>query len=266
MSDIISRLHLMKDFELRKVQKNAADRMRRFDGTIEGKKSEAVLAAMEEEFARRHLPGAVARFKEDFPALFEDSRYLKEERIEKLAAAEFCQRNLSAAAFIAAKDHDGRQALLKSVRHLVGMTNLLQGSFEKPKFLDKISESEITEPFLAALGQLMWAADLPENRVVRFSEAAAPWGLSKWTYATYFLFFSHPSDCMFVKPESMRVALDMSPYPLTYESEVTARLYRGILEFSRWLFGRLEELHPQDMIDVQSFIWYMAPTGKWARD
>ena len=260
-----SNLALKTDEELRILQKNAKIILDREPTTELGQRAGTTLAAVEEEFARRHLPGAIARFKEDFQKFFDDPAYLDQERNYKVDAAQFCRDQLHVGAFQRATDSTSREALLKDVRRLIGMTNLLQPTFEKPRLLDKISEPAVTPTFLTILEELMWGLHSPEIRLARFCEVTADWGLNKWTNATYFLFFAHPGECMFVKPESMRRALDSSPYVLTYQSTPTAELYGGILGFSRWLRSKLEEFKPKDMIDIQSFIWDMAPTGKWAK-
>lgn len=93
--------------------------------------------------------------------------------------------------------------------------------------------------------------------------------LKKWTYATYFLFLSDTANCMFVKPDGLKRAIEITRYPMEYEATPSAAHYRDILAFAKWLKAKLEQhgseaLKPEDMIDVQSFIWHMAPTGKFA--
>ena len=91
-------------------------------------------------------------------------------------------------------------------------------------------------------------------------------GINKWTYATYFLFLSQPEDNMFVKPEMLKKSLEISKYLLLYDSKPSYSLYSEIIEFSKWLKQKISILEPRDMIDVHSFMWHMAPTGKWNDD
>jgi len=69
-----------------------------------------------------------------------------------------------------------------------------------------------------------------------------------------------------VKPEMLKKSIELSSYPLDYESTPSFKLYKGILTFSNWLKNKTAELKPRDMIDVHSFMWHMAPTGKWSND
>ena len=71
---------------------------------------------------------------------------------------------------------------------------------------------------------------------------------------------------MFVEPEGMKKSIQKARYPLEYQPHPTGELYAEILIFAEWLKARLAELKPRDMIDVQSFIWHMAPTGIHSED
>lgn len=88
--------------------------------------------------------------------------------------------------------------------------------------------------------------------------------LLKWTYFSYFLFLSDTDKYMFVKPEMLKRSLEICRYPLSYESKPSYELYSDILKYSHWLKDKIAELSPRDMIDVHSFMWHMAPTGKFS--
>jgi len=66
-------------------------------------------------------------------------------------------------------------------------------------------------------------------------------------------------------------AAEKAIFDLGYEPAPTAKGYRRILEFARWIEARLRqeglpELAPRDLIDIQSFIWFIAPTGRFAKE
>ena len=146
------------------------------------------------------------------------------------------------------------------------MTNFIQGSFEKPQLLDKIKKAEYSAPFFHALFNVLFSDRPLLDRFTLWGENLEDMGLAKWTYATYFLFLEDPVNAMFVKPEMLKKSLDLCKYPLVYESRPSASLYLEILAFSQWLKSKTHTLKPRDMIDVHSFMWHMAPTGKWAAD
>jgi hypothetical protein len=244
--------------------------MQRRPGTDDAVEAERILELVDQEQARRSIPGNIASFLEKFPDGFKDPRYLKTERDDKIAASMACSGELTCAAFCEAKSTNNPIRLIEAVKKVVARTNLIQGSFEKPKLYDAISDQRHSLSFLDALERLIHGSDEAPERLETFSGFMETLGLRKWTYGTYFLFVSNPVDCMFVKPEGIKKAIEIAGYPLEYDSEPTARKYREILAFARWVESKLrdrkdERLNPKDMIDTQSFIWHMAPTGKWAK-
>jgi hypothetical protein len=269
MTDLAAKLSRETDDALEQRRRNADRIAREQAGTPRGDEAKRLLALIEAEFDRRHLPGMMASFLEAFPQGFRDPKHMDQERDYKLAASRYCSAELTPEAFEEVCNGGTTDALVARVRKLVQMTNLIQGGFEKPKLLDGISDPKYTRGFLAALHDLLHGAGDASDRLERFSGVLADMGLRKWTYATYFLFLSDTANCMFVKPEGLKRAVEITRYPMEYEPTPSAALYRDILAFAKWLKAKLEQqgseaLKPEDMIDVQSFIWHMAPTGKFA--
>jgi hypothetical protein len=269
MTDWEAKLAVETDDAL-KVRRRNADRVAREKaGTPRGDEAERLLALIEAEFDRRHLPGMMKSFLEKFPEGFRDPLHLEQERNYKLEASRFCRAELAPSAFAQVREGGASDELVARVRKLVQMTNLIQGGFEKPKLLDAISDPKYTRSFLAALDNLLHGAGSSSDRLEDFTAVLADMGLRKWTYATYFLFLSDPANAMYVKPEGLKRALEITRYKLEYDSAPSGALYSEILAFADWLNTKLVQeknpaLHPEDMIDVQSFIWHMAPTGKFS--
>ena len=269
MTDLEAKLAQETDDALERRRRNADRIAREQAGTARGDEAERLLELIEAEFDRRHLPGMMASFLEKFPLGFSDPKHRDQERDYKLAASRYCRAELTPEAFAEARNGGSPDALLARIRKLVQMTNLIQGGFEKPKLLDAISDPKYTRGFLAGLDDLLHGAGDAGDRLERFSGVLAGMELRKWTYATYFLFLSDPLNCMYVKPEGLKRAIDKSRYQLEYHPTPSAALYRDILAFAKSLKAKLEQhgsdaLKPEDMIDVQSFIWHMAPTGKFS--
>lgn len=269
MTDLADKLVKENIEGLETRRRNASRIATREPGTPHGAEAERHLTLIEAEFDRRYLPGAMRTFLEEFPLGFDDPKHHDQERRYKVRASEYCREHLTPAAFAEVASGGSTDGLLSHVRILVGMTNLIQGSFEKPKLLDAISDAANTSTFLNALGRLLGGNGDPAARLGDFTATLDGLGLRKWTYTTYFLFLSDPTHCMFVKPDGLKRAIEITRYPLEYESSPSAQRYSEILAFARWLWAKLDQqgmpsLKPRDMIDVQSFIWHMAPTGKFA--
>ena len=82
---------------------------------------------------------------------------------------------------------------------------------------------------------------------------------AKWTIATYFLFIVYPDQYMFLKPTVTQNAADISGFEINYRPGLNWYTYKSVLSFANYLKAELVELAPRDMIDVQSFMWCIAP-------
>lgn len=253
----------MSDDDLHKTRINA---VKLLDDPHKAIEAERVISAIALELEHRHLPGMIATFREKYPGGFYGEKQAVEERDYKVAAKQLCLELLAQDEFAQLLEEKNWGELQNRVKHVVTSTNLIQGSFEKPKLLEAINKIGNTQKFFSGLFNVLWGkADFYE-RFQRFCDMLSDLGLNKWTYATYFVFLVDQEHGMFVKPTVLKKSLEKSHYPLVYESTPSADLYRQIVKFSWWLFARISELQPRDLIDVQSFMWHMAPTGKWADD
>lgn len=222
------------------------------------------LIAIEAEIERRSLPGMIKRFMEVYPGGFYGEKQALEERDYKIAASEMSRTLLSPAEFdLLCRDADW-SALHLRLKRIVSATNLIQGSFEKPKLIDTLAESTAAARFFPALNDCLHGdGDNFFNRFNRFCKVLEELGLSKWTYATYFAFLHHPDTYIFVKPKMLQDCVAKSGHWLEYSSQPTGPKYKEIIDYAKWLKTKIWELNPRDMIDVHSFMWHMAPTGKW---
>lgn len=261
MSSILNRISSMSDDDLRKLRTNA---LRLLDDPKRSEEAEGVLAGIDAELERRYLPGMIATFREVYPGGFYGEKQASEERDYKLAARELCLDLLSKQNFDDLVKASDWAELFDRVKRVVNKTNFIQGSFEKPKLLDAIQDPRNAPRFFKALHNVLWGKEDFFIRFQHYCDTLEELGLNKWTYATYFTFLADPEHGMFVKPTMLQKSLEISRYPLDYESTPSADLYRKILIFSEWLKSAIAELKPRDMIDVHSFMWHMAPTGKWA--
>ncbi len=64
---------------------------------------------------------------------------------------------------------------------------------------------------------------------------------------------------MFVKPTITQYSSELCGFEINYKPQLNWLTYKSILDFSNYLFSELSDLNPRDMIDVQSFMWCIAP-------
>lgn len=224
------------------------------------------LAAIEAEIERRSLPGMIAQFREVYPGGFYGERQASEERDYKVAASQLCMTLFERSQFISLCAAKNWGELHERLKRVVSATNLIQGSFEKPKLLDTLAQPTAAECFFVALQDCLYGDSEFIDRFEQFCDALNKLDLAKWTYATYILFLREPDKYIFVKPEMLKHCIEKSNHWLEYQSRPSGRKYLEIIQYANWLKTKISELAPRDMIDVHSFMWHMAPTGKWAEN
>ena len=76
-----------------------------------------------------------------------------------------------------------------------------------------------------------------------------------WPLVTVFGFLAQPKTHFFFKPMVTREAGRRYGVELPYASRPSWPLYRDLLSFVRRVRGDISDMRPQDMIDMQSFLW-----------
>jgi len=79
--------------------------------------------------------------------------------------------------------------------------------------------------------------------------------VSTWPIVTVFSFLAQPEKHIFLKPNVTRDAAREYGFPFHYQSRPGWKTYANCLEFAETVRSDIEDLAPQDMIDLQSFIW-----------
>jgi hypothetical protein len=78
-----------------------------------------------------------------------------------------------------------------------------------------------------------------------------------WPVATVFPFIAMPEKHVFLKPNVTRKASREYGYDFQYATKPGREIYYSLLEFAETVRRDLEDLHPRDMIDIQSFLWVL---------
>lgn len=259
--NIVEKIPNMPIEEINRLRKNATEKL---DDPKSYESATAILDAIDKELERRYIPGMIATFEEKYPGGFYGEKQAQNERNHKVKASQLFHELLGRDVFQRLLDSGQHEELCVRLGKVVNATSFIQGGFEKPILLDAIRANQSV--YLPALYEHLWGdADLAV-RFTNFLAVLEKLDICKWTYATYFLFLSAPVENMFVKPEMLKKSIEISEYPIHYEPKPSYELYAQILEFSHWLKNKIAVLKPRDMIDIHSFMWHMAPTGKWSQD
>jgi hypothetical protein len=76
-----------------------------------------------------------------------------------------------------------------------------------------------------------------------------------WPIVTVWGFIAQPERHIFFKPKVCRIAAREYGFDFSYRPRPSWEVYANLLDFARIIRRDLHDLHPRDMIDIQSFIW-----------
>jgi hypothetical protein len=219
---------------------------------IHGTDREEVWRRLELEVGKHHLnyfgfDGARSRFLREYPAGFHTPAYAVDERNYKAAA----KAMLDITAPL--KEVASGNGFANAVRKVFRETNLL-ASTEKIR-LRNVLLGPSADAFVRAAAAFALGAGTPA--LLEMDKLLRPHDCAKWTVVTYLPFLWRPDQHMFLKP---RVTKDFAtrvghPYARVYAPRLDMVVYESLLDLVARTEAELADLHPQDRIDVQSFIW-----------
>jgi len=198
------------------------------------------------------LPLMIESFLRRFPGGFQDKDYLNDERNYKVAAHNELSNKMNEPSFAGLLGSADHSEICRLALKLVHSTNLIFRR-EIISLADGLKRSP--EQFSRSLYALLYGDEELESRFGAFTDALSNMGAANWTTATYFLYLAFPERHMFLKPTATVRMAEARGLGLNYRPEPNWLTYSRLLDFSRRLFNDLAELGPEDMIDVQSFIW-----------
>jgi|KBSMisStandDraft_5_1062788.scaffolds.fasta_scaffold175796_2 hypothetical protein len=216
--------------------------------------------------AKRLRPNALAlkcrrKFLRYYPRGFADADYLDLERGYKWSAHERWSLELGKDEF---KDLLQAREFGEIAARAVGIearTNLLF-SFEKMALRDAVKVPAGAKSFAEGLFEFLHSDAALRDRFTKWTATVA--GLPRrqtrvltWPVVTVFGFIAQPRTHFFLKPMVTRRAAEGYGYDLGYTSKPQWDTYAAILNFTRRVREDLRDLHPRDMIDLQSFLWVL---------
>ncbi len=204
------------------------------------------------------LPQSILFFLEQFPEGFYGEKFKEHEREYKDKAHDLAQELLGQEAFDSLLESEDYAEIAKRALKIVNATNLIFPN-EKMSLKDGLAEPSAQKEFGVALYSLLYGDGILEQRFVAFAKVLENIDAAKWTTATYFLFIVDPSKFMFVKPTITQYSSELCGFEINYKPQLNWLTYKSVLSFSEYLFSEISELKPRDMIDVQSFMWCIAP-------
>ena len=204
------------------------------------------------------LPQSVQFFLEEFPEGFYGAKFKEHERDYKDKAHTLGSDLLGKEEISGLLESGDYFEIVKRALKVTNATNLIFPN-EKMALKDGLQSPEAQKQFGEALYFLLYGEEELENRFVAFAKVLENIDAAKWTTATYFLFIIHPDKYMFVKPTITQYTSELCGYEVNYRPQLNWLTYKSVLGFSEYIKSEISELKPRDMIDVQSFMWCIAP-------
>jgi Protein of unknown function (DUF3553) len=214
--------------------------------------------AMSGRLRYQSLPESIERFLERFPQGFYGERFAEEERDYKDRAHQLAQDLLSKSALACLLSANDWVQVCRAALRVSNATYLIF-PHEKMVLKDSLELPANQQAFAPALFHLLYGDDDLQLRFERYADILEGIGAAKWTIATYFLFIVYPEEYVFLKPTVTQHAAAISGFEINYRPHLNWRTYASVLAFANYLKAALVELSPRDMIDVQSFMWCIAP-------
>ena len=201
------------------------------------------------------------KFLRFFPGGFRDETYLDWERDYKWETHERWQASLGLEAFDALlREQAHAEIAARAVRVEQQSRHSMLFSFEKMGLRDAVRSPAGARDFATGLFAFLHGAGSDEARFERWCHvvAALPRRQTRvltWPLVTVFGFIAQTRRHIFLKPRVTRAAAGRYGFEFDYRPRPNWGTYRSLLDFAAVVRRDQRELHPRDMIDLQSFIW-----------
>lgn len=177
--------------------------------------------------------------------------YYKKDTINK-AAELINKKELSA--LIQIKEYD---EFIARVEKIGKDNNLLWYSVPREGDLKIFHQKEVDKAlFCQSFFDLLYGFDDVSKRLARYLDYIKSNNLpNNWTFPTYFLFITNPKKEYFVKPRTAKWFLDFIGKVQAWNKIPSPETYDAIKKCIYDLKNALQKYNPQDLVDIQSFIW-----------
>jgi hypothetical protein len=202
------------------------------------------------------------KFLRFFPKGFQDEKYYNWERGYKWQAHEQWMELLDRPTCYALLQEQNFTEIAARAIKIESKTNLLF-SFEKMAIRDAIKPPEGARLFAEGLVDFLYGKGSLKAKFERWCNVVAQLPRRQtrvltWPVLTVFGFIAQPDKHIFLKPMITRLAASEYGFDFHYKSQPSIETYTSLLEFANLLQHDLSDMHPKDMIDIQSFIWVQA--------
>jgi hypothetical protein len=203
----------------------------------------------------------IRKFLRYFPGGFSSEKYVAWERGYKWNAHQAWEKQLNKSEYIRLLNGKMFAEITKRAISLESKTNLLF-SFEKMALRDGVKTNAASKLFSEGLFNYIYGRKNIQERFDEFRDmlAALPVKQTRvltWPLLTVFGFIADPVRHIFLKPVVTKNAARKYGYDFQYSPKPNWETYDSLLHFAAMIKADSAKLQPEDMIDIQSFIWVM---------
>jgi hypothetical protein len=203
----------------------------------------------------------IKKFLHYFKKGYQDQKYLDWERQYKLDAHLQFRQVLNKDAYISLLEAKEYEKIAFLAVRIESKTNLLF-SFEKMALRDAVKTDIGAKAFATGLFDYIYGEDTLQHRFENFGQVISTLPRKQtrvltWPLLTVFGFIADPEEHIFLKPRVTQIAAEKYKFDFYYKSRPNWETYKSLLDFAELVRKDTKEYHPQDYIDLQSFIWVM---------
>jgi hypothetical protein len=196
-----------------------------------------------------------------FPGGFKSKKYQEWERNYKWSAHEQWQHKLNKAEFKKLLERHEFAEIAKRALAIESKTNLLF-SFEKMALRDAVKSAADAKRFAEGLYSWLYRPGLLPEKFCAFRDMLASLPVKQtrvvtWPVLTVFGFIAEPAKHIYLKPTVTKTAAAKYKFNFYYSSRPEWKVYESLLSFADQVRKDTAAWQPQDMIDLQSFIWVL---------
>jgi hypothetical protein len=137
--------------------------------------------------------------------------------------------------------------------------NNLPATFEKIAFASAVKEHSRPKDFAAAFCDWVIPDEPAQPAFEAFARELEHMGCGKWPIMTAYRFLLHPQVDVLIKPSNLANAAEVARFEINYRPQLNWLTYSTVMMFYQSVREQITDLQPNDMIDVQNFIWCIDP-------
>ncbi len=216
--------------------------------------------------AERHLNDLVALVQEAYPGWdgFAHAPFVARETQPKRQAAQQAQAWLGASPLRALVEAAQYEEIVRRVERLGRAAHLLWLAQPRRSDLALLYQPGLPlAGWCAHMYELLHGADTLEQRLAAYYSFVSLHNLpDTWPLPTWLLFLLHPQQEILIRPRPWQWLLKFIGQGEQYQAHPSAPAYLALRAAAHALRDALAAYRPQDMIDVQSFIWTAYAAGR----